>query len=55
MMKGKVFILVGICFFVSGCESLRFAPSEEQKENAWLHNRTAVATAEVAQDEVVSN
>jgi hypothetical protein len=35
--------------------SLRYAPSEEQKENAWLHSRTAVAAAEVAQDEIVSN
>ena len=31
-----------ICFLLAGCDSLRFAPSETQKQNAWLHNRTAV-------------
>ena len=34
-----------------GCQSLRFAPSEQQKQNAWLHNRTTAVTAETARDE----
>jgi hypothetical protein len=37
--------------FVCGCESLRFAPSEAQKQNAWLHNHTATITAEAARSE----
>jgi hypothetical protein len=38
----------------AGCESLRFAPSETQKQNAWLHNRTAMITAETARSEDAS-
>jgi len=37
-----------------GCDSLRFAPSEQQKQNAWLHNRTAMVTAETARAEDAS-
>jgi hypothetical protein len=46
-------IIIGLCvvLFVTGCESLRFAPSEVQKQNAWLHNRTAAITAQTARDE----
>ena len=36
---------------ICGCDSLRFAPSERQKQNAWLHNRTAAAAAETARAE----
>ncbi len=54
-MKRIMFVMVGICIFVCGCESLRFAPSEEQKQNAWLHNRTAAVAAEIAKEEASSN
>lgn len=37
-----------------GCEGLRFAPSEKQKQNAWLHNRTTLVAAETARDENTS-
>lgn len=45
-----------ICLFtfvllLAGCDSLRFAPSEQQKQNAWLHNRTAIVAAETARAE----
>jgi len=40
---------------LTGCDSLRFAPTESQKQNAWLHNRTAAMTAEIARDESVSD
>jgi len=39
---------------VAGCDSLRLAPSEQQKQNAWLHNRTAAVAAETAQAEQTS-
>jgi hypothetical protein len=39
---------------LAGCESLRFAPTEAQKQNAWLHNRTAIVTAETARAEDTS-
>jgi hypothetical protein len=44
------FYLTGM-LFICGCESLRFAPSEAQKQNAWLHNRTAAVTLEAAKEE----
>jgi len=36
--------------FVGGCESLRFAPGEVQKENAYLHHRTAQMAAAEARN-----
>lgn len=50
----RKFLFVTVMFFVVGCDSLRFAPSEEQKQNAWLHNRTTAMTAELAEDEFAS-
>jgi hypothetical protein len=45
-------LLVGILMMCSaGCDSLRLAPSEQQKQNAWLHNRTAAVAAETAKTE----
>ena len=49
-----LFVCVFTCFLLSGCDSLRFAPSEEQKQNAWLHNRTAIMAAETAKVEDAS-
>jgi len=46
------FILTGL--FLAGCETLRFAPNQAQKQNAWLHNRTAIVTAETARTENAS-
>jgi hypothetical protein len=39
--------LVTMCL-LAGCDTLRLAPSEQQKQNAWLHNRTAAVAAETA-------
>jgi hypothetical protein len=39
---------------ICGCDSLRLAPGEQQKQNAWLHNRTAAAAAQTAQAEPTS-
>ncbi len=39
---------------VAGCESMRFGVNEDQKENAWLHNRTAAAAAQVAEAQEAS-
>lgn len=41
-------------FLLCGCDSLRFAPSEAQKQNAWLHNRIATMAADTARDEAAS-
>ncbi len=43
-----------VCVVLAGCDSLRFAPNEAQKRNAWLHNRTAIVTAETARAEEAS-
>ena len=44
-------VLVAAVVLLAGCDSLRFAPGEAQKQNAWLHNRTAQITADVARVE----
>jgi hypothetical protein len=46
--------LIPLCVLLAGCDSLRFAPSEVQKQNAWLHNRTALVTAETARAQEAS-
>ena len=46
----SVYVLITLCF-LSGCDTLRFAPSESQKQNAWLHNRTTEFAADMAQNE----
>ncbi len=40
---------------IAGCDTLRLAPSEQQKQNAWLHNRTAAAAAETARAQSASS
>lgn len=40
--------------WIAGCDSLRFAPSQEQRQNAWLHSRTVAAAAETARAEDTS-
>ena len=51
----KKFIFTACVFLLTaGCESLRFAPSQIQKQNAWLHNRTTAVTAETARIEEAS-
>jgi hypothetical protein len=50
----KLIWLFGFAFLLAGCDSLRFAPSEQQKQNAWLHNRTAIVAAEAARAEDTS-
>ena len=47
-------LLFTFAFLPAGCDSLRFAPSEVQKQNAWLHNRTAIIAAEAAKTEDTS-
>ena len=49
-----VFTCVCMALLLAGCDSLRFAPNEAQKQNAWLHNRTATVTAETARAENAS-
>ncbi len=48
------YALIACALTCAGCESLRFAPTEVQKQNAWLHNRTAIITTETAKSENAS-
>ena len=47
--------LIACAVICGGCDSLRFAPSDAQRQNAWLHNRTAAITAESARSENTSD
>ena len=50
-LKVTVLTLSCVCLISAGCDSLRPAPTETQKQNAWLHNRTAIVAAETARAE----
>jgi len=53
-MRQVLATLIVSCFLLCGCDSLRFAPGEAEKQNAWLHNRTATIAADTARDEAGS-
>ncbi len=53
-MKKKLLVIILSFVFMAGCDALRFAPTENQKQNAWLHNRTAQLAADKARAENVS-
>ncbi len=50
----SVVLIAVTAAFSTGCDSLRLAPSEQLKENAWLHNRTTAVAAETARTEQTS-
>ena len=50
----KIILTASILFLIAGCETLRFAPSQVQKQNAWLHNKTMAITAQEARTEGTS-
>ena len=50
----RLFGCIFICLLSVGCDSLRFAPTETQKQNAWLHSRTTTIAADTAKDENAS-
>jgi len=50
-MTGLAWVLLILGLSIAGCDSLRLAPREQQKQNAWLHNRTAAVAAETAKAE----
>lgn len=52
-MRKAMVVMAGMLFCV-GCGEIRFAPSEEQKQNAWVHNRTAAIASQTAQSEQTS-
>ena len=54
MKKSVVASTAIVCLLLAGCDSFRFAPSEVQKQNAWVHNRTAAIAAQEAGDEAAS-
>lgn len=55
MKKSVIVVAVVFVVLLAGCGSLRFAPGEAQRQNAWLHNRTAQIAADVARTEDTSS
>jgi hypothetical protein len=51
MKMRKASSVLVLVLAISGCGQIRFAPTEEQKQNAWVHNRTAAIAAQEAQVE----
>ncbi|MHC4122303.1 MAG: hypothetical protein ACYSSI_01915 [Planctomycetota bacterium] len=53
-MKKLTILYVLSMLFWAGCDGVRFAPTEVQKQNAWLHNGTASIAAQNARVEEAS-
>ena len=53
-MRYSGFLLIMVLLSIVGCDNVRFAPGETQKQNAWLHNRTAFYAAQTARQEEAS-
>lgn len=54
MKRLEVVIMVMVVVFAGGCGALRKAPGEIQKQNAWVHFRTAGLAADTAARENTS-
>jgi hypothetical protein len=54
MMIRILATLIVLLFILAGCDSLRFAPGEAQKKNAWLHSRTTAIAAATAKEEAAT-
>lgn len=54
MKMALIFLIIAVVI-ISGCDSIRFVPGEEMKQNAWLHEQTAVMAADMASDEGASD
>ena len=54
-MKQLSVISLLALFCLCGCEGFRYAATEAQKENAWLHRQVCAAAADAAVDEGVSS
>lgn len=50
----KVLMTAVLAITVCGCGGLRFAATEAQKQNAWVHHKTCQLTKQVAQSESAS-
>lgn len=55
ILRTLALVFSGLGCLLGGCESLRFAPGEKQRQNAWLHSRTALVAAEAARAEDTSD
>ncbi len=53
-MRRILAILIVQFFLLAGCDGLRFAPGEAQKQNAWLHSRTTAIAAATAEGEAAT-
>ena len=50
----KIIAALIVVLVLSGCDGIRFGPSEQQKQNAWVHNRTAAIASQTAKEEYAS-
>ncbi len=54
MMRKVLWVWVVVCLWCGGCGEFRFAASERQKANAYVHERTTAAAATTAEGEGAS-
>ncbi len=54
-MKLNLIIPLVLVLAISGCEALRLAPNEQQKQNAWLHYKATELISDMTQEENYTN
>ena len=54
MKRAGLAAIMVVVILAMGCDTLRFAPGQSRKQNAWLHNRTTQLTADLARGEETS-
>lgn len=52
-MKKFIVLIIGLMLF-AGCDTLRFGATQSQKQNAWLHQKTAQLAADTATQQQTS-
>ncbi len=50
-LRGFALGVIAGVLLLTGCENMRLGVNEGQKANAWVHNRTAAAAAQIAEAE----
>ncbi len=53
-MRKLIWMMIVLAICLAGCKSLRFAPGQAQKQNAWLHHETTRLAAQQAKEEDAS-
>lgn len=51
----RIIVILAVLVLFSGCQNLRFGATQNQKQNAWVHQKTTEMAADVATSQGVSS